>query len=117
MWSAIEEIKNGMSYDKRYHGRMRYFDPPTVWCFTNSFPDMRVLSQDRWRFYMISATNELYRVDWHGNRWDEPDSNPEVNAQDIEEAERMIEEAQARELLEATQEPPSPPRKRSRRKK
>jgi hypothetical protein len=53
MWSAIEEIKNGVSFDKRYHGRMRFFEPPNVWVFTNDFPNVATLSIDRWRFWRI----------------------------------------------------------------
>lgn len=65
MWSAIEEIKNGCSYDKRYHGRMRFFDPPNVWVFTNDLPNISMLSKDRWRFWRI-LNGKLVQVDMNG---------------------------------------------------
>lgn len=53
MYSAIEEIKNGVTYDKRYRGRIRYMNPPKVWCFTNNVPDVGRLTIDRWKFWQI----------------------------------------------------------------
>lgn len=47
-WSAIESIKGGYAYDDRYKFRDRIFDPPQVVVFTNSVPDLGLLSADRW---------------------------------------------------------------------
>lgn len=96
MWSVIEEIKNGTSFDARYHGRLRYFDPPTVWVFSNDFPDPRMLSKDRWRFWMIKD-NKLQRVDMRGNEIDDdsqsfPENGPHLHHQIAPPAEVLEEE-------------------------
>lgn len=53
MWSAIEQIKNGYLYDKRYQFRDMWIDPPKILVFTNDEPDMSELSTDRWRVYEL----------------------------------------------------------------
>lgn len=63
MYSAIEEIKNGYAYDDRYSFKEKYFDPPRVWVFTNSMPDMSLLSKDRWRIWKYNKqTKTLYQI-------------------------------------------------------
>lgn len=51
MWSAIEQIKNGYLYDKRYQFRDMWIDPPKIIVFCNEAPDLDELSSDRWRVY------------------------------------------------------------------
>lgn len=53
MWSAIEQIKNGYLYDKRYAFRDMWIDPPKILVFTNDEPDTTELSSDRWRVYEL----------------------------------------------------------------
>lgn len=53
MWSAIEQIKNGYLYDKRYKFRDAWIDPPRVLVMCNELPEMDSLSSDRWRFYEV----------------------------------------------------------------
>lgn len=53
MFSAIEEIKNGYAYDDRYKFQEKIFDAPQVFVFTNKFPDLELLSNDRWKFWQI----------------------------------------------------------------
>lgn len=48
MWSAIEQIKNGYIYDKRYKFRDAWIEPPKVCVFCNELPDTDLLSADRW---------------------------------------------------------------------
>lgn len=48
MWSAIEQIKNGYLYDKRYHFSDMWIEPPKVLVFTNEKPPLDNLSADRW---------------------------------------------------------------------
>lgn len=47
MWSAIEQLKDGYLYDKRYTWRERWIDPPKIMVFCNTFDESK-LSEDRW---------------------------------------------------------------------
>lgn len=62
-YSGIETIKNGILYDKRYHGKFHLMDEPQIIVCTNKFPPVRYLSKDRWKFYDISKTKQLIRLD------------------------------------------------------
>lgn len=53
MWSAIEQIKNGYIYDKRYKFRDAWINPPKVCVFCNELPDTDLLSADRWYLTQI----------------------------------------------------------------
>lgn len=57
MYSAIEIIKSGWAYDDRYKFTQKIFDTPVVWVFTNSVPDKRLLSADRWKFWKVRENN------------------------------------------------------------
>jgi len=48
MWSAIEQIKNGYLYDKRYNYRDMWIEPPKILVFANEEPPFDALSKDRW---------------------------------------------------------------------
>ena len=50
-YSAIETLKDGVTYDTRYAGKKRRMDRPQVFVFTNSFADyvFSLMSRDRWR--------------------------------------------------------------------
>lgn len=63
MWSAIEQIKNGYLYDKRYQFRDMWIEPPQVFVITNEHPEMDELSADRWHFYRIGCFGELDEYD------------------------------------------------------
>lgn len=60
-YGALEEIKNGHAYDERYRWKEKWFDPPQVWVFTNTWPNDDWLSKDRWRFWRIEK-RELIRI-------------------------------------------------------
>ena len=60
MYSAIEQIKKGKVFDLRYHYKCWWFDSPRIWVFTNSLPDLNLLSNDRWRCWTI---NEFYELE------------------------------------------------------
>lgn len=62
IWSAIEQIKNGYIYDKRYSFRDAWIDPPKIIVFCNDLPDIFDLSRDRWRIYQMSKG--LDGADW-----------------------------------------------------
>lgn len=54
MWSAIEQIKDGYLYDKRYNWKELWINPPKVMVFCNTY-DSKNLSQDRWQDYDITS--------------------------------------------------------------
>ena len=55
MWSAIEQIKNGYLYDKRYSWSERWIKSPVIIVMTNEcdIPKEK-LSDDRWNIYTIA---------------------------------------------------------------
>lgn len=63
MWSAVEQIKNGYLYDKRYQFRDMWIEPPQILVITNEVPEMTELSEDRWHFYRIGQFDELEEYD------------------------------------------------------
>lgn len=68
LWKAVERIKDGHLYEKRYHVQEMWIDPPKILIFTNETDiPMDVLSKDRWRIYYIGTdylthTKDLIRV-------------------------------------------------------
>lgn len=62
-YSGIEDIKNGVAWDDRYHFRQKFFDCPNIWVFTNTVPDFSLLSKDRWRLWGFDADNALVRME------------------------------------------------------
>lgn len=52
-FSAVEIIKDGYAYDDRYHFKEKVFDCPNIWIFTNTLPDLRMLSKDRWKIWTV----------------------------------------------------------------
>lgn len=52
-FSAVETIKDGYAYDDRYSFKETVFDCPNIWIFTNTLPDLTMLSSDRWRIWTI----------------------------------------------------------------
>lgn len=69
MWCAMETIKNGYLYDKRYTFTEKWIEAPKMLVFTNDKPPYTMLSEDRWRIY------EIQRDKWdntdHIERWEE----------------------------------------------
>jgi len=62
-YSGIESIKNGLTYDKRYSGKKRRMNRPVVIIFTNDWPQISLLSLDRWKFYDMQVDMTLKIVD------------------------------------------------------
>lgn len=58
-WSAIETLKGGYAYDDRYEFKEEFFNPPNIIVFTNTIPDLTLLSNDRWRILEINEKKEL----------------------------------------------------------
>lgn len=58
IYGAIEIIKGGYAFDTRNHFREKEFDCPHVWVFTNSMPDISLLTEERWKFWGISKISK-----------------------------------------------------------
>lgn len=58
-YAGVETIKNGILYDKRYHGKFHVMDEPNIVVFTNTPPKKKYLSPDRWKMWTIKD-NELH---------------------------------------------------------
>lgn len=54
LWSAIETIKGGYAFDKRYKFKERRFEPPAIIVFTNVLPEGNLLSADRWNIWQVT---------------------------------------------------------------
>lgn len=52
-YSGIEVIKNGVAYDKRYSAKKVRFDRPRIFVFTNTLPNLELMSKDRWEIWKI----------------------------------------------------------------
>jgi len=59
IFTAIESIKDGYAYDKRYKFRDETFERPVVWVFSNVLPPTECLSADRWRLWNVDPTGEV----------------------------------------------------------
>lgn len=53
MWRAIEQVKNGLLYDRRYTSEKMWIEPPKIVIFTNEYPPVDTLSADRWQVYTV----------------------------------------------------------------
>src|ERR1700733_3307507 len=62
-YAGIEEIKNGYAFDDRYKFREKWFDCPSIWIFTNKFPNLDMLSSDRWKIWTIVDNDLITYVD------------------------------------------------------
>lgn len=60
VYTAIEVIKDGYLCDPRHKYKDWYIDSPQVWVFTNRYPDVNLLSLDRWNIWEINERHELH---------------------------------------------------------
>lgn len=68
-YMAVEQCKKGKVWDMRYHYKKWWFDSPCIWVFTNTKPDLNLLSRDRWVWHTIED-DEL--IDWNPESPDVP---------------------------------------------
>ena len=61
-YAGLEALKNGVMYDKRYNFKKRRIDRPQLWVFTNMFPDLSLLSPDRWIIWEMQEDKSLRRA-------------------------------------------------------
>lgn len=59
LFIGIEQIKSGYLVDVRHSYKEWDIDAPIVWVFTNSMPDLSLVSKDRWRLWTINEDKEL----------------------------------------------------------
>lgn len=59
LYEAIEEVKDGLVFDERYHGKTRNVRGAKVLIFTNNKLDLKALSKDRWRIHGISGDEQI----------------------------------------------------------
>lgn len=59
MWKAIESIKNGCLYERRYCPKKKWIDPPKILIFANEEPPYELLTKDRWTVYEIVKCGKL----------------------------------------------------------
>lgn len=59
LWRVLETIKDGTVIEDRYTTRITHIQPPTILVFTNSMPDMKCLSHDRWVIWKVTETQQL----------------------------------------------------------
>ena len=65
IYTALETIKKGKVWDMRHSYKEWWFDSPRIWIFSNEYPDERLLSRDRWKFWEITDDKTL--TDYKGN--------------------------------------------------
>lgn len=58
-YTTLESIKDGLVASGKYQGGCRIYAPPHVIVFSNFFPDINALSQDRWDLREL-RNNERY---------------------------------------------------------
>lgn len=62
LFTAIEEVKAGYVYDCRYSYKDWWFNSPAVWVFMNTWPDLNMMSPDRWHVWQINDDHEFEGV-------------------------------------------------------
>lgn len=58
-YSGIESLKDGKAYDKRYCFKKRRMNRPKIIVFTNTLPDLSMLTGDRWCLWKIDRKKQL----------------------------------------------------------
>jgi len=59
LFSAIEEIKDGWVSAVMYGEEKEYFfKPPQVWIFSNSMPNRKLASPDRWQIWQLDSLHQ-----------------------------------------------------------
>jgi len=47
-YAAIEMLKNGIMFSKKFESKQKIYNSPHIFCFSNAKPDISQLSSDRW---------------------------------------------------------------------
>lgn len=59
LFAGIEILKSGYAYDRRFNFKDKWMEPPHVWVFVNSLPNMDDLSPDKWNLWQINNKKKL----------------------------------------------------------
>jgi len=62
-YDAIESIKNGMICNTKFETGYKIFQPPHVLIFSNDYPQVEKLSEDRWDIVEIPCENRVFESD------------------------------------------------------
>lgn len=63
MYSGLEMLKNGFLYDKRYNGKKRRINRPSMLVFANNLPKLDLMAPDRWKVWYITPDKALVEFD------------------------------------------------------
>ena len=63
MYMALEMIKNGLLFDKRYKGVKKRIPRPAMIIFANNLPKMELMAPDRWIIWYVTPDKRLVRYD------------------------------------------------------
>lgn len=58
-FAGLEKLKSGYAFDDRHRLKVRRFDPPNIYIFSNIYPDTSLLSKDMWKIWTINEDKEL----------------------------------------------------------
>jgi hypothetical protein len=58
LWSAIEIVKDGRVFDGRHKSRIEKINPPHIWVFCNTLPNLKWLTKDKWAIWSIDKNNK-----------------------------------------------------------
>jgi len=61
-FAAMETLKDGYIYDKRYKRVSKRFRPPKILVFSNDYPPTSGLSVDRWNLLFMKHNTDLIKV-------------------------------------------------------
>lgn len=65
-FAAMETIKSGYAFDDRYHFKEKWFGTPHIFIFTNKYPDLNLLTMDRWVIHdMDYESKTMNRINWN----------------------------------------------------
>lgn len=62
-YAGLESLKNGTVYDKRYAFKKLRMSRPQVFVFSNTMPDLSLLSIDRWSIFQVTNDQNILQVD------------------------------------------------------
>jgi len=72
MYTALEMLKNGFLFDKRYNGKKQRIDRPGVICFANNLPKLDLMAPDRWKVLYITPDKNIVPFDPGLHPYQEP---------------------------------------------
>lgn len=91
---AMEQIKNGQTFDPRYVAKYWWFEPPKIFVFVNELPNLEGYTEDRLRFWKINNNLELKAIPF--------DTMMRVSAE-IQRKATLAKDSQVRQVIQAIQ--------------